>query len=65
MKVIGFGVIGLLVGGPVATGIWWLIFIRGGAESSVALAWALVYGVIPGAVVGFTVGVVIGVRKVR
>ena len=64
MKVAIFGVIGLLVGGPVASGILWLIFLTGGAEYTVALAWALVYGIIPGAVVGFFVGVVIGIWKV-
>ena len=60
MKVIGFGVIGLLVGGPVASGILLLIFLTGGAEYTVALAWALVYGIIPGAVVGFIVGLIVG-----
>ena len=60
MKVIGFGVIGLLVGGLVASGILWLIFLTGGAEYTLALAWALVYGIIPGAVVGLIIGLFVG-----
>ena len=66
MKIIRLGVIGLLVGGFVASVfVWWFLYPLPGMDLRSFLKHIVVSAGIAGALIGLTIGLIIGVCKVH